>query len=372
MFVAEKGCSQWKDLNDFSEYVESLHSKTRFNKAILELCHREICNAIYGTGNPDISGIGVAVGYVLEIALGVFLSLAVLLLKRKGKASQLYQVARTGLGAFFDSAAYFALALQLGTIAVLVRKDYGISTVDLGAIETRISQSVAVVSMMPLFYPLALLEPAVRASARSSMKHNARLLLLSMTIALSFYPFLSNCIHAFGVSPIGNGKDSEVSFAQWSAVEDMCFPQKYRNLGTTTTYKSLDGLELTASLIVYLSSVWLLAALPNTYYDCDKKATHGHEQGNKPSWRRLVNRWVGDRPSLAIVSLFAIVGLSVPLLWMIFTLRKLQEEMSEKMGQDYNGKDWGFGQIVSVVLFVPVGVEMAYQWRFRPAHEEGE
>lgn len=72
------------------------------------------------------------------------------------------------------------------------------------------------------------------------------------------------------------------------------------------------------------------------------------------------------------MSLFAIVGLSVPLLWMIFTLRKLQEEMSEKMGQDYNGKDWGFGQIVSIMLFVPVGVEMAYQWRFRPAREEGE
>lgn len=65
MSVAEKGCSQWKDLNDFSEYVESLHSKTRFNKAILELCHREICNAIYGTGNPDISGIGVRLNAVL-------------------------------------------------------------------------------------------------------------------------------------------------------------------------------------------------------------------------------------------------------------------------------------------------------------------
>lgn len=67
MSVVEKECSQWKDLNDFSEYVQSLHSKTRFDKAALELCHSEICNAIYGTGNPDISGIGVRLNAVLSL-----------------------------------------------------------------------------------------------------------------------------------------------------------------------------------------------------------------------------------------------------------------------------------------------------------------
>jgi hypothetical protein len=72
------------------------------------------------------------------------------------------------------------------------------------------------------------------------------------------------------------------------------------------------------------------------------------------------------------VPLFAVVGLSVPLLWVIFTLRRLQEEMSEDMGQEYNGKDWGFGQIVSVVLCIPVGVEMAYRWRFAPEYVKDE
>jgi hypothetical protein len=143
-------CSQWTELDDFSSYIRLLDSRTQFKKDNLEACQSEICTAIYGTGNPDISGIGVAIGYVLEITLSVFLSLAVIVPRQSGKTSQWHRIAKTGLAAFVDSAAYFALSLQLATIAVLVRKDYGISTADLGAIEARISQSVAVVSIVPL------------------------------------------------------------------------------------------------------------------------------------------------------------------------------------------------------------------------------
>ncbi|KAF5715447.1 hypothetical protein FGLOB1_3044 [Fusarium globosum] len=357
-------CSQWTELNDFSEYIQDLDSKTQFNKSLLEYCKSEICNAIYGTGNPDISGIGVAVGYVLEIILSIPLSLAVIMSKRRGKNSRGREVAKAGLEAFFDCAAYFALALQLATIAVLARKDYGISTADLGAIEARISQSVAVVSMMPLLYPVALLEPAAKSSARASIKHNARLLLLSVTVALSFYPFLSRCIHAFDISPIGEGKGSEVSPTDWSVVEDMCFPAEYRNIGRSTTFKSLNGLELTASLIAYIFTFWLLAGLPGTCYDHDEKAKVTKGAEDKASWRERVNKWFSDRPLVAVLPLLVLVGLTIPLLVVIFTLRNVQEQMSENMGEKYDGNYWGFGQIVSIILFIPVGVEMAYRWRF--------
>ncbi|KAF5588187.1 hypothetical protein FPCIR_7205 [Fusarium pseudocircinatum] len=365
-------CSQWTQLNDFSEYIQDLDSKTQFNKSILESCKSEICNAIYGTGNPDISGIGVAVGYVLEIILSILLSLAVIMFKRSGKNSQRHEVAKAGLEAFVDSAAYFALALQLATIAVLARKDYGISTADLGAIEARISQSVAVVSMMPLLYPVALLEPAAKSSTRASIKHNARLLLLSVTVALSFYPFLSRCIHAFDISPIGEGKGSEVSPTDWSVIEDMCFPTEYRDIGRSTTFKSLNGLELTASLITYIFTFWLLAGLPGTCYDSDEKEKYAKEAEDRTSWRERVNKWFSDRPLVAILPLLVFVGLTIPLLVVIFTLRDVQEQMSENMGEKYDGNYWGFGQIVSIILFTPVGVEMVYRWRFGVAYAQDD
>ncbi|KAF5247404.1 hypothetical protein FAUST_822 [Fusarium austroamericanum] len=363
-------CSQWTELNDFSSYIRLLGSKTQFKKDSLEVCQSEICTAVYGTGNPDISGIGVVIGYVLEITFSVSLSLAIVALKQSEKTSQWHCIVKTGLVAFVDSAAYFALSLQLATIAVLIRKDYGISTADLGAIEARISQSVAVVSMMPLLYPIALLEPLTKTCPRDNVKHNSRLLLLSATVALSFYPFLSRCIYAFSVSPIGNSKGAEVSSIDWSTIEDMCFPQKYRHLGETMTYRSLNGLELTASLIVYLFSFWLLAGLPKMHSRLIETAIVGQGSEAEPSWRERVNRWFSDRPVVAVVPLFVLVGLSVPLLWVIFTLRKVQEEMSESMGQEYAGNEWGFGQIVSIVLFIPVAVEMAYQWRFGLAYEQ--
>jgi hypothetical protein len=308
----------------------------------------------------------VNVGYVLEMTLSIFLSLAVITLKRSGNNSQWYLVVRTCLGVFFDSAAYFALSLQLATIAVLVRKDYGISTADLGAIEARISQTVAVVCMMPLLYPVALLDPVARTDSRADVKHNARLLLLSLTVALSFYPFLSRCIHAFDVSPIGEGKGSEVSPNAWKAVEEMCCP------GRTKTYKSLDGLELTASLITYMFTFWLLAGLPGICHDYDRKGKGAQVPEERASWRGRVNQWFSDRPLAAVMPLFVVVGLAVPLLWLIFTLRRVQEELTEDMEGEYDGNNWGFGQIVSIVLFVPVWVEMAYWWRFGAAYGQDD
>ncbi|KAH7182975.1 uncharacterized protein B0J16DRAFT_158549 [Fusarium flagelliforme] len=123
-------------------------------------------------------------------------------------------------------------------------------------------------------------------------------------MALLFYPFFSRCIHAFDASPIGNGEGSEVSPIDWSAIEDMCFPQEYRHRGVTMTYQSLNELELTASIATYLFLVWLLASLPSTHYDDGGKAKRGQESEVKVSWRNRVNRWFRDRPVVAAVALF--------------------------------------------------------------------
>ncbi|KAF4471853.1 hypothetical protein FALBO_1219 [Fusarium albosuccineum] len=374
MAASDVDCSKLKELDDFSNYIDTVESQTQFVTSKLQECKAEICNAVYGTGNPDISGIGVAAGYILELALGVLLSLAVIFLRhkqKKGRAGEWNKIFISGLRVFFDSAAYFALALQLATIVVLVRKDYGISTDGLGAIEARIAQSVAVVSMMPLLYPVALLEPAPDSCA-DHVRHNARLLLLSSTVSLSFYPFLSRCIHAFGQSPIGNRKGSDVTPNDWGKVALMCFPGSFKDLTKSTTWKALPGLELTASLITYLFTFWLLAGLPSISHAPRRNEKGQHRPKETLSWRERVKEWFGDRLLVAILPLVVIFSLAVPLLVVIFRLRKLQEDLSENMGEEYEGQNWGFGQIVSIVLFFPVVVEMAYRWRFGETYGEGD
>ncbi|CAG7563117.1 unnamed protein product [Fusarium equiseti] len=96
-------CSQWIELGDFISYIRLLDYETWFEKNKLQICWSEICNVIYGIGNPDISGIGVTVGYVLGISPGISLSLAVIVLKQKGMPSRWYHTAKSGLTAFVDS-----------------------------------------------------------------------------------------------------------------------------------------------------------------------------------------------------------------------------------------------------------------------------
>ncbi|KAF7544650.1 hypothetical protein G7Z17_g9788 [Cylindrodendrum hubeiense] len=312
-------CSQFASLDDFKSYVDALSEATGFDENKMRACRSEICDAV-------------AVGYVVDLALGIILSLAVIFLKpdrkRNDRVHEAYEICTAGLSAFFDSAAYFAFALQLATIAVLVRKDYGISTLDMGALETEIAQAVAVVSLLPLLYPVALLEGGRGGEAR----HNARLLLLSVTVALSFYPFMSRCFHAFGESPIGDGKYDDVSTDDWQHVETMCFPGGLGGLTEfmeSTTYKALNGLELAINLIIYLFTFWLMASLPGSHYP------PGEKPGMQKSLarRERVNDWFGQRRFIAALPLFTIIGLAVPLLWVIFRMRILQKDLAESLGE---------------------------------------
>jgi len=52
-------CEQFKNYSN-PEYYDLLRNQTYFNATLIELCHSEICFMLAGTGNPDISGIGVS------------------------------------------------------------------------------------------------------------------------------------------------------------------------------------------------------------------------------------------------------------------------------------------------------------------------
>ncbi|CAM1509100.1 Fc.00g028390.m01.CDS01 [Cosmosporella sp. VM-42] len=356
-------CSALKKLSDFKDYIDALKEETDFEISNLQACKVEICTAVYGTGNPDISGIGVTTGYIFEIALGLFLAVAFIIFKSLSghHVEKARQIFACGLAVFYESAAYFTIAIQLATIAVLVEKDFGISTSDFGALETQITQVVSIICMLPLLPPVALLE-----GVDGEERHNARLLLLTLTVALSFYPFLSRCIHAFEKPPIGNGGDAKVSTEDWSKVEKVCFGDELNGLRNSGTYKATKGLQLATSLLIYLFALWLLSGIMNQHYP-----PPGTSQ--KQGWlQRLVyrRRRVSERfGGFGGIPLVAMLGLAVPLLWVIFQFRDVQKALAQNLQQSYLGNTWGFGQIVSVVIFVPVAVEMGYRWRFGGGNE---
>lgn len=149
----------------------------------------------------------------------------------------------------------------------------------------------------------------------------------------------------------------------------LCFADGLDRLRGNGMYEALAGLELAASLVAYLFSFWLLASLPLGRYwsvrDGDEVGKDAKRKGTRIlSARDRVNRWFGERPALAAAPLLVVVGLAAPMLWAIFDLRGLQKELADSTSVGYTGNEWGFGQIVSIVLFVAVGVAMVYRWRF--------
>jgi hypothetical protein len=54
-------CSLLATRTSFTAYVQALNTTTDFNTTLLEACQSDICNALWGDGNADISGIGVSV-----------------------------------------------------------------------------------------------------------------------------------------------------------------------------------------------------------------------------------------------------------------------------------------------------------------------
>lgn len=58
--MASANCSLLVSRTDFASYVQELNATTGFNVTLLEACQSDICNALWGDGNADISGIGVS------------------------------------------------------------------------------------------------------------------------------------------------------------------------------------------------------------------------------------------------------------------------------------------------------------------------
>lgn len=56
--ATQVSCKDLKILYNLKDYLFTVESQTQYSTAALEECKDEICRAIWGETNPDISGIG--------------------------------------------------------------------------------------------------------------------------------------------------------------------------------------------------------------------------------------------------------------------------------------------------------------------------
>jgi hypothetical protein len=53
-------CSSLASRSSFTDYIQEINATTGFNISLLSACKNDVCNALWGDGNADISGIGVS------------------------------------------------------------------------------------------------------------------------------------------------------------------------------------------------------------------------------------------------------------------------------------------------------------------------
>ncbi|KAK7436461.1 hypothetical protein CaCOL14_003809 [Colletotrichum acutatum] len=388
-------CAGLDSFRAFDEYVDKLRSETSLNESSLENCRIQICHALWGESNPDISGIGIFIGYTIEVALGFLLAVLFLGISRyQGQNQKLFQTAvKVGLEAFFDFAIYFATSVAIAVLVMLYKNDYGISTEGFGANEAHMGLALSVTCVLPLFYPVGLLSTkSLQRPAKSRTisneepheedeKENLRLLLFCLLAVLIFYPFVSKCIHTWKPSQIGTAKGPEgrtlITREEWNRIENMCFGST--SFFTDTEQVILAVFEFLASISIFLFAIWRVSGAVVRKMEEDDIAVGDRRQktAELKKMRELIQKAWEQRAIMQISLLLVPVVLAGPLLWSVFRLRTIQAAIAERLESTYSGNDWGFGQIIGIIIFVPIFTEMAFaSWRSRsssqPAAGESE
>ena len=307
-------------------------------------------------------------GYIIENALGLILVLSLFLLRRRipehqeisnsAPLGRYIAVATRGCDSFHDCAVFFTFSIQLASIVVLARLDFGISASGMGDSTAKITWAISLLTMLPITYvafnPGLLRYQSAETPSRSQKKKDRkaelRFLLFALCLLLFIYLFFSRMMETFGPSMIG-GNSNIISTSEWDIIQSMCLA----NVDPITSKEvvAMDVFSVAGSLFVCsLGLTKILWLAMNKYHGQSRFVQYFHNRSFK--WR------YSTQLALALFVLVPIIAVSQ--LWTIFRLRRFQEQMSANSGSVDSDTQWTFGQIVAVTIFVPVLVECWFTW----------
>lgn len=388
-------CSNLSSRTNFASYIASISNATGGDFSLVNECRASVCGALWGSGNPDISGIGMTIGYVLETIIGtaivaVFFGLG--WRPASDKSLWIRLVMASAAEIFYDTAIFFAFGIQIASVVALSRANFGINANGMGAITLKITWAISLLTLLPLL-PFSygnlifrkgeeskILETATsdtpsiglkdKETRRSVGRRNLRLgtkreeeardrqrfFLFVLCWMISIYPFLSRMVGTFGQSQIGNGSGKVISTIDWSKIEDTCYAGINPLLPSQETAMTAFGIGSWLFISVIVIYKVTLLAIQRQYPESrfgrrlEKKTVFLNSNGVLE--RRL---WT---TSCVIVPL-----LSVSQMWTFVRLQKLQIQMTNAAGGVYLDEQWTFGQIIAVIVFMPVFIQVWFLLR---------
>lgn len=308
-----------------------------------------------------------SVGYVCSAFIGAGLATLYVLSRRLDRLDESFALRL--LMAFNDCATFFAFSIQIASIVVLARVDYSISAASMGDMTVKVTWTVSVLTLLPLVYALLLPEiPRIEDKThqpkfvgdRDVSGGDRRVLLFSVCWASAVYPFLSRMIESFGDSMIGDGPNDVLSNAEWNTIEAICLAGT--NPPSDAELRLINGMGIMTFL--------MLSALAISKIVVSGVRRH-HVQ--------LIERYAGPaiRFQRFIYALKTAIVASAPflsafLIWSYFELQQFQSRIVYAVGIEDSDSQWGFGQVVSVIVFLPVLVEALFGWYEQQKEENDE
>lgn len=314
------------------------------------------------------------IGYLFETLLGFSLALGLEFIRSTPSTNpsprlQKYRaIILKGCSVFYDCALYFAASIQIACVVVLVRKDFGISANGLGGLTVQITWAVALLSLLPLIFPLFMLgifvaegsgieeaEKELEQAETTRPRHEFRFYLFCACWVLFLYTFISRMIGDFAPSQIGEGAGEGgttiINTSDWNTLNALCFTGVQQL--TDDEAKIIEGFGTAGSIILSLFVIcpllWPILQSLNLSVVESAEKKFSDVQGK----RAMQN--LAPRGMLLLVPL-----LTVPEIWGVFRIRTIQESLSSAIRTEYTDNQWTFGQVVAVVIFAPVIVEVAY------------
>jgi len=146
------GCLALSTRTDFTAYIDLLRNATGGDFSLVKDCKTNVCGALWGSGNPDISGIGMAIGYILESFICACLVATSMWFGRSAKGHPAIGrlLVANATRTFFDNAVFFTFAIQTASIVTLSGVDFGVNAVGMGGFTVEIAWLVSSLTLLPL------------------------------------------------------------------------------------------------------------------------------------------------------------------------------------------------------------------------------
>lgn len=166
---------------------------------------------------------------------------------------------------------------------------------------------------------------------------------------------MSQMIGDFGPSQVGQGAGpggaTIITTDEWNNLTSLCLSGvEYLS---TAEQKVLSGFGAAGSITIttygLLSLLWFITTrrFPETAKIIRHKFSSNFLQAN----RKQNTIWF---------IIFVVPLLTIPQLWGVLRLRDIQKGLANATGNVYVDNQWTFGQVVAVMIFIPIFTEVGY------------